>query len=306
MSTPPTATKSAPVGAISASLSQLTERGKHADDIEKQLAAGTTIVELDPELIEPSFVTDRMPIADEALADLVDAIKTNTQLSPVLVRPHPEKAGHYQSSFGHRRIRATKILGIKVKAVVRDLSDEEMVVAQGQENHARKDLSYIEKARFAERLSKRFSRDVIMQALSVYKSDLSNMLAVAHRVPEDLADIIGPAPKSGRRGWIELADHLKAPRLLELARKEAATPEFALLESDDRLKAMLSAVKTQPARAKTETWSDAGKKLAKVTSSSGKITLTIDRKASPEFADFVLTRLKTLYVSEKKSGGEGT
>ena len=63
---------------------------------------------------------------------------------------------------------------------MRDLTDEQLVVAQGQENHERKDLSYIEKARFAFRLEQRFSRTtIIMAALSVYKSDLSNMLSVA-------------------------------------------------------------------------------------------------------------------------------
>src|ERR1700722_18036456 len=51
----------APVGSLGASLSQLSERGKLADDIEKRLAAGTTVVELETALIEPSFVADRMP-----------------------------------------------------------------------------------------------------------------------------------------------------------------------------------------------------------------------------------------------------
>ena len=141
-----------PVGALGASLSALSERGKHAEEIEKKLAAGQTVVELDTTLIDPSFVSDRMPISDEALSDLVEAIGESTQLSPILVRPHPETPGRYQTAFGHRRVRAVAILGIPVRAIVRELTDEEMVVAQGQENHARKDLSYIEKALFAQRL----------------------------------------------------------------------------------------------------------------------------------------------------------
>lgn len=286
-----------PVGAISASLSKLSERGKHAEDIEKQLAAGKAVVELDTALIEPSFVTDRMPLSNEALADLVEAIKANTQLSPILVRPHPQKQGHYQTAYGHRRIRAASILGIPVRAVVRELSDEEMVIAQGQENHARKDLSYIEKARFSQRLETRFGRETIMQALSVYKSDLSNMLSVAHRIPEEVSDAIGPAPKTGRRGWIELADLLKSPRLLDAARKAAAAPELQKMDSDDRFKTVLAALKHAPIKPKSESWATAdGKKLAKVVSNAQRVTLTIDRKQSPDFAEFILTRVKELYA----------
>jgi ParB family transcriptional regulator, chromosome partitioning protein len=292
----------APVGAIGKSLSQLSERGKHAEEIEKQLAAGNAVVELDTSLIEPSFVSDRMPISEEGLTDLVDAIRANTQLSPVLVRPHPENAGHYQTAFGHRRIRAASIIGIPVRAVVREMTDEAMVIAQGQENHARKDLTYIEKARFAQRLEARFSRETVMQALSVYKSDLSNMLAVANRIPEEISDAIGTAPKTGRRGWIDLAELLKNPKSLETARKAVTAPELQDQESDERFKTVFAAIKRAPLKARNETWAAAdGKKLAKVVSNAQRVTLTIDRKQSPEFAEFVLTRVKDLYGEFEKS-----
>jgi len=296
-----------PVGAIGASLSQLSERGKHAEDIEKQLATGKTVVELDTKLIEPSFVSDRMPMSDAALSDLVEAIRANTQLSPVLVRPHPQKRGHYQTAFGHRRIRAASIIGIPVRAIVREMTDEEMVIAQGQENHARKDLSYIEKARFAQRLEARFGRDTIMQAMSVYKSDLSNMLAVAHRVPEEISDAIGPAYKTGRRAWIELADLLRNPKSLDAARKAVAAPELQKMGSDDRFKAVFDALKAAPLPSKAEAWTSTdGTKLAKIVSSAKRVMLTIDREQSPAFAEFVLTRVKDLYVEfeQKRAGGE--
>lgn len=291
-----------PVGSIGASLSKLSERGKLADDIEKRLAAGTTVVELETALIEPSFVSDRMPLSDAALADLVEAIRANTQLSPVLVRPHPQKPGHYQTAFGHRRIRAASIIGIPIRAIVRELTDEEMVIAQGQENHARKDLSYIEKARFAQRLEARFGRDTIMQAMSVYKSDLSNMLSVAHHIPEEITDAIGPAPKTGRRGWIELADLLKDTKSRDAAANAATAPNLQTKDSDERFKAVLTAIKRAPIETRMEAWAGPdGKKLAKLASNAQRVTLTIDRKQSPAFAEFVLTRVKDLYAEFEKS-----
>ncbi|QFI69601.1 Plasmid replication protein RepB [Sinorhizobium alkalisoli] len=92
-------------------------------------------------------------------------------------------------------------LNTPVKAIVRNLSDQEFVVAQGQENNERRDPSYIEKVRVAQKLAERFTRDAIMSALPVCKSDLSNMLAVAAKIPTELVDAIGPARGVGWRNW---------------------------------------------------------------------------------------------------------
>jgi ParB family chromosome partitioning protein len=293
-----------PVGALGASLSAISERGKQAEEIEKKLAAGQTVVELDTALIDPSFVSDRMPLTDEALSDLVQAISESTQLSPILVRPHPETPGRYQTAFGHRRVRAVAILGIPVRAIVRELTDEEMVVAQGQENHARKDLSFIEKALFAQRLeSRNFSRPTIMAALSVYKSDLSNMLSVAHRVPEQLIEAIGPAPNTGRRGWIELADLLKNSKLIEVAHKAAAAPLTRAQDSDARFSAVLAAVKPAPTKSKTDVLKDGeGVKIGKVATNANRLVVTVDRKHAPGFADYLTEKLPGLIAEFTKHG----
>src|ERR1700744_3306332 len=75
-----------PVGAFGASLNKINERGKHAEEIEKKLAAGQTIVEPDPTLFAPSFVANRMPLTHADLAHLVDATGESTQLGRILVR----------------------------------------------------------------------------------------------------------------------------------------------------------------------------------------------------------------------------
>ena len=75
--------------------------------------------------------------------------------------------GRYQTAFGHRRVRVAGLLGRTVKAIVRALSDDELVVAQGLENSAREDLSFIERAVFALRLeTSGRSRSIIQQALA--------------------------------------------------------------------------------------------------------------------------------------------
>lgn len=284
-----------PIGAIGQSLGAINDRSKRADEIEKKLTEGQIIVDIDTDLIDPSFVSDRMPVSDQAIAGLSELIRDHGQLNPILVRPHPEVKGRYQVAFGHRRLRAIKRLGRPIKAVVRKLTDEELVIAQGQENHEREDLSYIEKALFAHRLEQRgFTRATIMASMSIYKSDLSNMLAVATKVPEKVITAIGPAPGMGRRGWIELVQLAGTHR--EMIEKAIESPGFADLESEARFKAVIASTKQPTARARAETWSSPkGQLLARITQDDGKVTLSIDRRKAPGFADFVLTRLRDLY-----------
>jgi ParB family chromosome partitioning protein len=294
-----------PIGAIGQSLGEFNEKTKRADEIERKLTAGQVIIELDPALVDPSFVSDRMPSSTEGLADFTEAIREHGQLNPILVRPHPEKAGRFQVAFGHRRLRAVTSLGRPIKAVVRDLTDEQLVIAQGQENHERKDLSYIEKARFARRLEQRFSRATIMAALSVYKSDLSNMLSVVNKIPEDIIDAIGPAPGIGRRSWIDLADYLSEGKTASAVRKAALDPALAPLTSDERFKRVLASTKVQSISVPSENWRAAsGKPLATVVQNAKRVTLTIDRQNAPEFATFVLNRLRDLYLEFEARSSE--
>lgn len=111
-----------PVGMIGQSLNEVSERSKRAEEIERKLAEGLTIVSLDAKDIDPSFIPDRMPSSLEADAGLIEAIREQGQQVPILVRPHPEHPGRYQVAFGHRRLRAIAEIGIPVRAVVRNLT----------------------------------------------------------------------------------------------------------------------------------------------------------------------------------------
>ncbi len=51
------------VGGITRSLSNITQKVERAEELERQLAEGHAIVELDPELIDSSFIIDRLGVA---------------------------------------------------------------------------------------------------------------------------------------------------------------------------------------------------------------------------------------------------
>jgi ParB family transcriptional regulator, chromosome partitioning protein len=301
---PPPRIRSGAIAAMGASLQQLT-------DIRDQVESGSAIVELDPALIDGSFVSDRITDAtDPSLHALVESIRESGQQVPILVRPHPDNKDRYQIAFGHRRVRAAAQLGVKIRAVVRDLTDQELVVAQGKENLDRRDLSFIEKAFFAVRLEAlSFDRAVIMQALSTDKSDLSRYIAVAKAIPEPIANAIGPAPKAGRARWIALSEALASPLAKKAAEKAIAEPTFSGLDSDGRFSRVLSAATKRPSvgssQLKAQTISTAsGQKVAKVSQTGRDLKISVDQGFGATFASYLIEQLPILAEAYAKAREE--
>jgi ParB family chromosome partitioning protein len=285
------------LGAISRSLGDINEKAKRADEIEQQLIKGQAIVELDPAKIDGSFVRDRMEGSETQRSEFRELIRNHGQAVPILVRPHPQHEDRYQVAFGHRRLQAVRELGIKVKAVVRDLSDEQLVIAQGQENSGRTDLTYIERARFAANLEERnFSRETIMASLNVDKAALSRLISFAKEIPESLIDQIGPAPAFGRVRWSELAELMKAADNLNKARAIAEVADFAVMDSDRRFELLYKSLSPKRATSEPEVWkAEDGTQVARVSRGSTKLSMTFDNRVAPDFGDFVKSRLQDLF-----------
>ncbi|MER9580703.1 plasmid partitioning protein RepB [Mesorhizobium sp. M0276] len=286
-----------PVGAISQSLENINSRAQRAEEIERKLSEGQAVVELDPSLIDQSIVIDRLGVSDERRAALVDQIREHGQQVPILVRPHPENDARYQVAYGHRRLAAVRQLGRMVRAVVRDLTDEQLVVSQGQENNSRSDLSYVERCYFAAKLeAKGFSRDIIMASLGVDKAALSRMIALVARLPAEIIEAIGTAESVGRQKWAELADLLEEKGKRAKALKAIQDPEFAARTSDERFQAIHDLVKTAAKKPERTVWTAAnGSRLVNISDSETKMTFAFDKRIEPEFASFVREHLQTLY-----------
>ncbi|MFK0161213.1 plasmid partitioning protein RepB [Rhizobium sp. NPDC090279] len=292
----PQARGAGPVGGITRTLGNITEKMERASDLERQLAEGQTVVDIDPDLVDGSFVTDRLEIDPVELGQLVEQIREHGQQVPILVRPHPESKGRFQVAYGHRRLAATKELGIKVRAVVRQLTDDQLVVSQGQENSARTNLSYIERALFGLRLEQRgFGRDIIMAALGVDKAALSKMLIVTRQVPLPLISAIGPAPEIGRRRWLELGERLESaapePIIAELS-----ADNYRTMPSDERFQRALILAIGKPASAKPAAAASSITGIpVTLKRTPARATFVFDSKAAPGFDEFVQERLQSLF-----------
>ncbi|WP_046117473.1 plasmid partitioning protein RepB [Ensifer aridi] len=294
------------VGGITKSLTNITQKVERAEELERRLAQGHAIVELDPSLIDASFITDRLGVAAETQAALVEQIRDHGQQVPILVRPHPTEKDRYQVAYGHRRLAAVREIGGKVKAVIRELSDEQLVISQGQENNARTDLSFIERALFAARLEERgFSRDTIMSALGVDKAALSKMITLVNRLPVEIIEAVGAAPGFGRRRWMELADLLDREGHRSKALSLVAEPAYSAIESDQRFEKLFAFLSITKERAKAETWLAPDRSRAvRIRETDSETTLAFSKKAAPGFADFVRQRLEALYLEYQQETGD--
>jgi ParB family chromosome partitioning protein len=286
-------------------MSTIDELAERAD----KLLEGETVVELDPEVVDASFVRDRLEEDRQAFEELVAAIRENGQNSPILVRPHPKDGSRYMVVFGHRRLAAAKSLGRKVRAVVKSIPDRDHVIAQGQENSARSDLSFIEKAMFARQLGAlNYDGDsaTVMAALSIDRSTLSKMLSVAN-MPEDILSAIGGAKSPGRDRWYELKQMIERPKSLETLREVLSQSDLSGLDGDARFAFVMDALtRRKPAgiaRApKRSTWAPKDKAVSADIRNDGKnYTLALKARDAVGFGEFLAASLDELYAAYRQS-----
>jgi ParB family chromosome partitioning protein len=290
------------VGAVSRTLDQFHNELKATQSL---VASGDRVLELDTALVEDSILRDRMEIDADSQAMLIASIQENGQQVPILVRPVSDRLGQYQVAYGHRRLAACRSIGRKVVAIVRALTDRDLLVAQGQENSARRDLSYIERATFALQLEKRgLDREAIMAALSTDKTELSKLITVASSVPEHVIHAIGPAPKAGRPRWLGLAECLRNASAMKKLTSLFQDGEFRSAPSDERFVKAFNAIQAKQKRGRAvERWTaEDGKRLASIERSDKVLTLAIDVKAEPKFGQYIVDQLPNLYAAFRRVG----
>ncbi|KQT62237.1 MULTISPECIES: plasmid partitioning protein RepB [unclassified Aureimonas] len=278
------------------------------ETLRQSLQDGLRIVEVDPADIDASPFADRFDDADDpsSFERLKTSIAENGQEVPVLLRVHPLDEARFQVAFGHRRVRAARALERPVRAIVRSLDDEALALAQGIENSARQDLTFIERAVFAARLEARGqSRHVVQQALSVDKAEASKLIAIANAIPADVLRYIGRAPKVGRGRWQALSETLKGQGALGRVHRVITDTDRTEPSSDLRFVAILNAAaKTVKAgAAERSVLAVSGRRIASLFSGGQDARLVIDRELGPAFAEFLAERLPALYEDYAAASG---
>ena len=300
-------------GASRSIIDSIDEMAAHAD----KLLEGETIVEVDPDLVDESFARDRVNL-DKAdyeadFRQVLESIRQSGQNTPALLRPHPHSPGRYMLVFGRLRHRAAKELGIKLRAVVKKMSDRDHVIAQGQENNARANTSFIEKALFAaDIVQKNYDADnsTALAAIGVDKPTLSKMLSVAS-LDTNLINAIGRAKSVGRDRWYELKLLLDKPGNADIALEVATSADVEDLSSEERFDRVVTKLKaskgrkSKQARPAEKTWSLLNDAVKVSTKDSGRaFTLALKSRDASQFGAFLSTRMERLYEEFQASKEE--
>lgn len=148
---------------------------------------------------------------DEKMNDLVESIRENGVLTPVMIRP--DNHNGYEMISGHRRMHAAQLVGlVAIPAIVREMTDDEAVIAMVDANIQREELLPSEKA-FAYKMK----MDAMRHQGERTDLTLGQNVPKFKRTTEAIAQGTGESYKQVQR-YIRLTELI--PDLLELVDKK--------------------------------------------------------------------------------------
>ena len=151
---------------------------------------------------------------NDEMREFAENIKANGVVMPVIVRPLKE--GTYEMISGHRRKRACQLAGIKeIKAIVRELTDEQAIIQMVDSNKQREKILPSEKA---------FAYKMKLEAIKKQgkRNDLITSSPVATKLNGTItAEIVGEEFGEGKDNvyrYIRLTELI--PEILQLVDEE--------------------------------------------------------------------------------------
>ncbi|HCU8838776.1 TPA: ParB/RepB/Spo0J family partition protein [Staphylococcus aureus] len=179
------------------------------------------IKQIDISDIKPNPYQPRKTFDENHLNDLADSIKQYGILQPIVLR---KTVQGYYIVVGERRFRASKIAGLKyISAIIKDLTDEDMMELAVIENLQREDLNAIEEAESYQRLMTdlKITQQEVAKRLSKSRPYIANMLRLLH-LPKKIADMVkdGRLTSAHGRTLLAIKDEQQMLRLAKRVVKE--------------------------------------------------------------------------------------
>jgi len=162
---------------------------------------GPSITMVAPDKIVPSPFQPRRYFDPAKLEELINAIKSQGVIEPLIVRPIAGRNGAaaYELIAGERRLRASRDAGLAaVPVIVRDLDDRAALEISLVENLLREDLNAIEEGRAFIRLSKEFNltHEEIADRIGKSRPYVTNMIRLME-LPLPVIDMISRGELTG-------------------------------------------------------------------------------------------------------------
>lgn len=174
--------------------------------------------------IVPNPMQPRRVFTDAELEELTVSIRDNGLLQPLVVRPAPGARDRFELVAGERRFRAVSHLGWSdVPALVRDASDETLLVLALVENLQREELNPLEEAEGYQTLADRFGMKhaEVAKAVGKDRSTVANLVRLLKLPPSIRKLVEGGALSAGHaRALLAVDDPVQAGELARRAARE--------------------------------------------------------------------------------------
>lgn len=155
--------------------------------------------------IEPNRDQPRKNFDEDTLSELAQSIAEHGIIQPILVRPLAD--GGYQLVAGERRWRAARLAGLtEVPVVVRELTEDEVIVLSLIENLQREDLNPIEEALGFQKLMETFhvSQEEAAEKAGKSRPTIANSLRLL-KLPPKIIEYVAEGKISAGHGRSLLA-----------------------------------------------------------------------------------------------------
>lgn len=172
--------------------------------------------------IKPNPYQPRKTFNQERLEDLAESIKLHGILQPIVLR---KTISGYNIVVGERRYRASKLAGeTTIPAIVKVLSDEDMMELAVIENLQREDLNAIEEAESYRKLMDdlELTQQEVAKRLSKSRPYIANMLRLL-QLPKEITQMVKDNKLSGAHGrtLLGIKDKQKMKSIAEQAFQES-------------------------------------------------------------------------------------
>lgn len=174
------------------------------------------------ELIRPNPYQPRKTFEEERLNDLASSIQQHGILQPIVLR---QTVQGYYIVVGERRFRASKLAGLtEVPAIIKELSDEDMMELAIIENLQREDLNAIEEAESYKKMMTdlNITQQEVARRLGKSRPYIANMLRLL-QLPKNVAQMVQQGALSSAHGrtLLTLKDASKIKKTAKQATQES-------------------------------------------------------------------------------------
>ena len=154
-----------------------------------ETATNEEIIDINLDELRANPYQPRKVFNDEALNDLALSIKEHGVFQPIIVK---KSIKGYEIIAGERRVRASKIAGLKkIPAIIRNLNDEQMMEIALLENLQRENLTSIEEAEAYRKMIDQLdlTQEELAKKVGKSRSHITNILGLL-RLPKEVQEMV--------------------------------------------------------------------------------------------------------------------